>query len=858
MKKIFELLLRFRVVVFIIVGVLTVLFGIMIFQLQVDSNASSFVPEDISSRIITNTINDTYSLSRVMLIGLEHKIGEFTTPEEIQQLRDLTAQLEAVDGVENVISPTNIVVARIEDGFFVATPVFENVFSQEEIDQALIYLREWDVTERLVLSRNNRAVQIILGLEYSLDTTGLNRVLDEVSTTVHAMYSKNTNIYITGEATLSNKIATVTVSDFTRLIPLVAIVIFIVLYISFRRISGVLLTFLVVLVSIVWTFGLKGLFNIPISLVAGTIPVILFSVGSAYAIHFLHSFYHEQSLGKSSQEAVKQALRFVALPVTLAALTSAIGFLSNVFTRVEPMRNYGVFTSIGIFGSVLISLVIMPLILYNTKPPKKRPHRGIVVERYKEIVYRLYTYIIRGRLFVLVGFLLIIITSFIALRNIRVDNNLIGYFSKSSDIAQAADFVKRNFLGTQQISVNIRSTDGALLTNPDVLVAMDNIKATINEEYGDIALVQSFSDFIKRVNQLVHADPDEVSPEEEFESLPSFFSDEADFFEIQDAPLLDAFGDGAAISAESEFAPLIQTLLDVVYLQEYPDPHLQVYFEELAQRINLGGRAYYEIPSDIEKYNVASKQDLENIISQYLVLYAGSLRGWIDSDFEPTSARLTVFLRVEEDSVVSNIADHVKEIAMSYLPAGYTADVGGDTLVQLTFTQLVVQNQLVSLIVSLAAVFLIIYISFRSFAVSFIGIAPVSIALLVNFAVMTVLNISIDVSSALVSSSAIGIGIDYSIHYLSAFRHENKISKSIEETEFHVFFKTGIAIVYNMVTVGAGFLVLGASQFIPIKNLGILVSISMFVTGLSSILLLPVLIDLFRPLVLTGRAKEES
>jgi len=82
------------------------------------------------------------------------------------------------------------------------------------------------------------------------------------------------------------------VKDLERLIPVVYVVVILCLWLSFRRLLGVLLPLLTVVVSTLWTMGFMALMNTPLNNLTGNLPVLLTAVGTAYTIHILFHFLH--------------------------------------------------------------------------------------------------------------------------------------------------------------------------------------------------------------------------------------------------------------------------------------------------------------------------------------------------------------------------------------------------------------------------------------------------------------------------------------------------------------------------------------------------------------------------------------
>jgi predicted RND superfamily exporter protein len=120
-----------------------------------------------------------------------------------------------------------------------------------------------------------------------------------------------------------------------------------------------------------------------------------------------------------------------------------------------------------------------------------------------------------------------------------------------------------------------------------------------------------------------------------------------------------------------------------------------------------------------------------------------------------------------------------------------------------------------------------------------------ALAILCNFAVMGFLGIKLTLGTALISSLAVGIGIDYTIHFIEFFKREYQSG----EPDFlrRTFIGCGKAIIINALSVGAGFGVLAFSQFKIIAELGSLIALNMLITAFVSLTVIPALLMVIKP-----------
>ncbi|MCL6336662.1 RND family transporter, partial [Pectobacterium carotovorum subsp. carotovorum] len=175
----------------------------------------------------------------------------------------------------------------------------------------------------------------------------------------------DSRLYLTGTPIFNEIVNEATAHDLSFLVPLVIIVVLGVLFLSFKRFTGVFLPLLTVICSVIWSLGAMALFNVPLSILSTILPIILIAVGSAYGIHVINHYYDEvvqdDSISKEEhKEQVVKALSEVIRPVFLAALTTFAGFVSFCFTSVVPIFEFGIFSSFGVAAAFLISITLIP------------------------------------------------------------------------------------------------------------------------------------------------------------------------------------------------------------------------------------------------------------------------------------------------------------------------------------------------------------------------------------------------------------------------------------------------------------------------------------------------------------------
>jgi hypothetical protein len=132
----------------------------------------------------------------------------------------------------------------------------------------------------------------------------------------------------------------------------------------------------------------------------------------------------------------------------------------------------------------------------------------------------------------------------------------------------------------------------------------------------------------------------------------------------------------------------------------------------------------------------------------------------------------------------------------------------------------------------------------RSFSAGIYAAIPIVAAIIILFGVMGYTGIPLNIATVLVASIAMGIGIDYSIHVITHFNQSIKRGAAIPEALSNTVSISGKAIIINVISVSAGFLVLLFSEMVPLQYFGLLIFLSMVGSGLAALTFLPVILIL--------------
>jgi Predicted exporters of the RND superfamily len=260
------------------------------------------------------------------------------------------------------------------------------------------------------------------------------------------------------------------------------------------------------------------------------------------------------------------------------------------------------------------------------------------------------------------------------------------------------------------------------------------------------------------------------------------------------------------------------------------------FFKELSKGMYLPGEAGYQ---------TLPKTEDEALQYMELVSMSGfdeSISQLIDYNYE--NARILVSMRDGSNQTMKTILKALKDITAK---DPNLVCIAGPGLSKIQIADMVIQGQIKSLIMALLIIFVLLSLIFKSLMAGIKGSLPLVLSTVFLFGLMGFLNIPLDIVTALLSSIMIGVGVDYTIHFLWRYKMEYKAFGDANQAIANTLKTAGRGIVFNAFSVIVGFSILIFSSFAPLRFFGLLVVVSIFSCLISALLLIPAIIKITKP-----------
>ncbi len=180
-------------------------------------------------------------------------------------------------------------------------------------------------------------------------------------------------------------------------------------------------------------------------------------------------------------------------------------------------------------------------------------------------------------------------------------------------------------------------------------------------------------------------------------------------------------------------------------------------------------------------------------------------------------------------------------------PGEPKAELVGSTQLYVALLARIIQSQSASLTASIVVAGIIVALLMSSWVAGLLSLLPLLLTLIAEFGVMAYTGLPLDMGTIMLGSIAVGIGIDYAIHFLHRFRLEARQGRTPREAFDETIRTAGRGIAYNALALMLGFAVLLLSSFQSLVTFGLLLVLTMVVASISSFTVIPAILLLRQP-----------
>ncbi|PHR58440.1 MAG: RND transporter [Arcobacter sp.] len=522
-----------------------VLAGLMVFlismivnlpHITLDTSTEGFLHENDPVRIAYDKFQDQFGHDEKIIVAIKtDNIFNLETLTKLKKLHnDLATNVPYLNDITSLINARN---TTGDEDSLIVEDLFEDWPKNEDaLEKKKALALNNPIYKNLLLNDDASFTVIILeantytsvGLEESLDfeegfeedESASSEKPDFISDgemaemvnkvrSISSLYKEaDFDIIIAGSPSITETLKHSLQKDIKKFNALIILSIIIILVLVFKRVSGVVLPLIAVILSVLSIIGLMAFFGTPIKIPTQILPSFILAVGIGTSIHIMAIFFHHYDKYGDKNESIAYTLNHSGLAIILTSITTAAGIGAFSFSSVAPVADLGMYGAAGVIISLIISLVLLPTLIAIF--PLKR--RAYVSVEHKDFLERLLEKIahftqIQAKPIVISSLVLIAIFMSLVIR-IEYSHNPLTWLSPDNEARQATELIDHEMRGTISLELIIDTKKENGLYDYELLKSIEELSLyaqSIQTDAYFVGKVVSVVDVIKEIHKALHA-----------------------------------------------------------------------------------------------------------------------------------------------------------------------------------------------------------------------------------------------------------------------------------------------------------------------------------------------------------------
>jgi predicted RND superfamily exporter protein len=425
------------------------------------------------------------------------------SPAAVDLVRRLTDRLAEIKGVAKVVSLANALAIKNTDYGMDIAPLLEKAPEVPE-DYETLRSRAMDnpFIKNTLVAEDEHTTAILLNLEDIEDYALLKQVNAAVETIVEEEIS-HAGVWITGMPRIMLATKETVLNDLVTFPPLITLVMMVLLWLFLRSSIAVIVPLMSVIISVVCTVATITALGYSLNILTALVPPLLMILTLSYSMYIVSDFRLTMRRRHMEEAETADILYKASLPVLLAGLTTAVGFMSLYVSELSAIREFGLFSVIGVIYATIISLTFTPSLLVLFKrilPIQSKPELEDKESAFDHVIKRIARFDAEHRItiYVIAGIALVI--SIGGMTKLRVGTEHITSFSPDSEIRQAFEHANEKLNGINPFSIVVQSNYPEAFKEPANIRELQKLQDWL-EAQPEIGGVTSLVDYLKFINR---------------------------------------------------------------------------------------------------------------------------------------------------------------------------------------------------------------------------------------------------------------------------------------------------------------------------------------------------------------------
>ena len=508
MKKFINTIIKFRWFVALAIPLLTFLMASQLKHLEFEGSYRIWFADD--SQILKNydDFRAVFGNDDAVTIIFTDENGVMN-PKALHVIDNITQKLWTTKYIARADSLTNYQYVHTDAEYpdeIVVEDFIEDidVLSEAQLQEKARIIQTEDTAVHRLISEDGKTTMIVGRMtpkagDDPLIAQKLKAAVEEI---VAAEKESGYEFYLGGGPILNMAFINLGQHDAMTFTPLVLLIAMILLWIIFKRPSGMLVSISVVIFTFLIVLSVQVLLGYKMNNFTANIPVFLVAIGIADAMHLFWIYLIGRRKGMDNHEAIHYSVEKNFMPILLTSLTTAAGFASLGISHVIPIKTLGIATANAALLAFVLTILFVPAVLAIINPKIKEKELEKEKER-SPLAHSYVAWIIRNDVKILIFSTLLFAGIGVGIAFVKMDSNTVRYFSKDVDFRKTVEYMETHLTGPMSYELVVDSGEKDGIKSPAFMKAVEQFQKEFKVTYPDVRHVASLVDIVKTFNKVM-------------------------------------------------------------------------------------------------------------------------------------------------------------------------------------------------------------------------------------------------------------------------------------------------------------------------------------------------------------------
>ncbi|MBC9794539.1 efflux RND transporter permease subunit [Sinomicrobium weinanense] len=489
-ERVARIILRNRILILLIIVGVTVFLGIQWKNMRFTYTEANLLPDHHPVNVQYNKFLETFG-EEGNLIVLATKDPALFTPRNFNLWNKLSKQLNAFPEVDLVVSTDNLkeLSKNTEKQEFELKPFLDHhPETKAAIDTLKNHLfHELPFYESLLFNKKNQTIRTAVYIDKEIVNTPVRKdfIFNDFIPLIEKFENKTgLKVHVSGMPYIRTLNSQNIIDEIGGFILAALGVTSLIFFFFFRSFRATFISMIVVIIGVMWAFGILGLLHYEITVLTALIPPLIIVIGIPNCIFLINKYQQEVKKHGNQAKSLQRVISKVGNATLMTNATTAIGFASFIVTESKLLKEFGIVASINILAIFILSLLIIPIIYSFMSLPKKRHLKHLNKRWIGGFVNWMEQTVRHKRIEIFVCSLILLVASIIGIYQMKISGSIIEDMPKSADFFDDIRFFEKEFDGIMplEIMIDTRRKNGVLKLS--TLQRMDKLEELIRETPG--------------------------------------------------------------------------------------------------------------------------------------------------------------------------------------------------------------------------------------------------------------------------------------------------------------------------------------------------------------------------------------